>query len=99
MKKPLPKPAISPDQMAALERSRLQACYREVFGIEGRRSVAQQRVWADLCVAGFAHQCTHVLHSGLVSSIDGAHNDGRRWLFLYIQANSALPGEAQPKPQ
>jgi hypothetical protein len=73
----------------AMAKSRVAAAYKEVFGgLDKERNAAQQIVWDDLQKVGSVNAPVFTQDAnGALCGLRAAHVDGRRWVWLYIQAN------------
>ena len=96
----MPELTLTPGALAQIKQERLMRAYRDLFGAsDGTRSETQLLVWEDLKNAGFARRPTYAVDKqGRADPVMSAHNDGKRWMFLYIEENAEFIPEA-PKPE
>lgn len=91
---------LTKPQQDQLAREKLMGSYQRVLGVPPPPGVADSRtpdqiaVWADLEIAGYFKQPTHVPHPtyvgdrhGEISTLRAELAEGRRTLFLYMLAN------------
>lgn len=74
----------------------LCSAYRQVFGVEGRRTDAQTLVWKDLEVRGYLRKPIFVPIDGKLDPLRAAWADGARGYFLQID-EFLRSGEEEPK--
>lgn len=76
-------------QMEAMRQSRVADAYKEVFGATAaKRNRAQAIVWEDMQKVGMVKSPVFIADkAGQMCAMRAAHADGRRWVFLYIEAN------------
>jgi hypothetical protein len=61
--------------------------YRQVFGVPGERSIAQNLVWADMVERSCFLRPTQIITpDGKIDPLSGATNEGRRLYFLETKA-------------
>lgn len=96
----MPTGNLTPEAMAQIKQERLMRAYRDLFGPnDGVRSDTQRLVWEDMQLAGFGKRSTYAVDkTGRADPVMSANQEGRRWIWLYIEANATFVPEA-PKPE
>jgi len=76
-------------QREAIRQSKVADAYKMLFGDNPKkRTESQQIVWDDMQKVGSVKSPVFVAgKDGAMCPLKAAHLDGRRWVWLYIEAN------------